>query len=525
VTATAREGALLDVPLGTTVWDLVLERAARTPDAVLAIDPAGRTLTFAGLRDRAEELAGRLAADGVEPGSIVSWQLPTWIEGTVLSLALSRLGAVQNPLIPMLRHREVAFISAQAGTRTLVVPETWRGFDHRAMAEQVAVGSPGLRVLLADHDGVRTAGAAVPLAAPAQSADEPRWLFYTSGTTADPKGARHSDAALLHAAWALADRVGVRATDRMAQPAPLTHVGGVILTFVALLTGCTLVLEDLFDPERTPAHFHQQAVTLIGTGTPFFMAYLDYDEAHPELRPLFPEVRAFLSGGAPKPPTLDGEMRRRLGAGIVSGYGMTECPMLAWNAPEDGEAVLATSEGRAVAGVTVEVRGADDRPVPAGTEGELCVRGPQLMLGYVDAALDVDAFTADGLLRTGDLARLDAAGNIAVTGRVKDVIIRNMENVSAREVEDLLITHPAVRDVAVIGIPAPGIGERICAVVAAADPQAPPDLAELGAHLRAQGMSSRKFPEQLEVLPELPRNSMGKLEKAALRRRFSREQP
>jgi non-ribosomal peptide synthetase component E (peptide arylation enzyme) len=137
-------------------WDLLLQRAAATPDEVMAVEPAGRSITFGGLRDHAEELAGRLAAEGVAPGSVVSWQLPTWVEATVLSLALSRLGAVQNPLIPMLRQREVSHITSQAGSQFLVVPESWRGFDHRAMAEDIAAAMPGLRVLVVTHDGLRT---------------------------------------------------------------------------------------------------------------------------------------------------------------------------------------------------------------------------------------------------------------------------------------------------------------------------------------------------------------------------------
>jgi acyl-CoA synthetase (AMP-forming)/AMP-acid ligase II len=483
----------------------------------MAIDPAGRSVTFSGMQERATELAGRLAADGIGPGSVVSWQLPTWIEGMALSLALSRLAAVQNPLIPMLRQREVSYITAQARTDVLVVPEVWRGFDHHAMAADVAAAGGGLRVLLADADGVRVGTETTELPARAAAPRAVRWLFYTSGTTASPKGARHTDGALLHAARALVERVGVVGADRMGQPAPLTHIGGVILTYVSLITGCRLLLEDAFDPATTPAMFHD--ATLIGTGTPFFMAYLAYDEAHPEARPLFPHVRAFLSGGAPKPPTLDGRLRSALGAGIVSGYGMTECPMLAWNAPEDDPALLAGTEGRPVEGVSVQVRGPDGAPVPTGFEGELCVRGPQLLQGYVDPALDSEALTPDGFLRTGDLVRLDAAGNITVTGRVKDVIIRNMENISSKEVEDLLITHPAVRDVAVIGVPADGVGERVCAIVVPEG--AAPDLGALAQHLRRQGLSSRKFPEQLELVDALPRNAMGKLEKQALRRRFA----
>jgi acyl-CoA synthetase (AMP-forming)/AMP-acid ligase II len=503
-----------------TPWALLVARAERTPTAVMAIDPAGRTVTFAGMLDRATELAACLAGEGIGAGSVVSWQLPTWIEGMALTLALSRLAAVQNPLIPMLRQREVAYITAQAGTDVLVVPQVWRGFDHEAMAREIASTSGRLRVLLADAEGVRTGGSTGEPPAPLGASDAVRWLFYTSGTTASPKGAKHTDHALLHAARALVARVGVSGEDRMGQPAPLTHIGVVILTYVALLTGCTLLLEDAFDPATTPARFRD--ATLVGTGTPFFMAYLAYDEAHPDTRPLFPHVRAFLSGGAPKPPSLDGQLRASLGAGIVSGYGMTECPMLAWNAPEDDQALLATTEGRPVDGVTTQVLGQDGRPVPPGAEGELCVRGPQLLRGYVDPELDVDALTPEGFLRTGDLVRVDEAGNITVTGRVKDVIIRNMENISSKEVEDLLVTHPAVHDVAVIGVPAAGIGERVCAIVVA-DGE-PPDLASLAAHLREQGLSSRKFPEQLELVDVLPRNAMGKLEKQALRKRFAEEE-
>ncbi|MCU1594970.1 MAG: putative acid--CoA ligase [Frankiales bacterium] len=488
-----------------TAWDLVGQRAAATPDDVMAIDPAGRTITFQELHDRALELAGRLAGEGVRPGTVVSWQLPTWIEGTVLCLALSRIGAVQNPLIPMLRHREVSHITRQAGTRFLVVPQTWRGFEHEAMAREIASATSGLTVLLADADGVRTSGPSVDLPAEPDE-DGVRWLFYTSGTTSDPKGAKHLDAGLVHAAEALVSRVGVTRDDVMGQPAPLTHVGGVILTFVSLLTGCRLLLEDTFDPSRTPRVFRD--ATLIGTGTPFFQAYLGYNEAHPDERPLFPSVRAFLSGGAPKPVALDGQLRQRFGAGIVSGYGMTECPMLAWNAPTDSADVLARTEGRPVDGVDVRV-----------VDGELCVRGPQLMQGYVDSSLDEDAFTDDGYLRTGDLVAVDDAGNITITGRVKDIIIRNMENISAREVEELLLTHPSVRDVAVIGLPDDETGERVCAVVVAEGPA--PDLASLAAHFRSRGVSSRKLPAQLELVDELPRNAMLKVEKATLRRRFA----
>lgn len=508
---------------GASAWALVEQRAARTPQATLAVDPAGRSLTCAALRDRALELAGRLAADGVGPGTVVSWQLPSWLGSMVLTAALSRLGAVQNPVLPMLRRRELTFITAQARSSVLVVPPSWRGFDHAQLAREVSEDVPGLQVLLADEDGVRTRSEGTAPLPPEPAGDQDvRWYFYTSGTTADPKGARHGDAALLHCAAAMVERVGVSAEDRLGLPSPLTHVGGIIGFYVSLLTGAVALSEPAFDPARTPGWFRDQGATLLGIGTPFFMAYLDHDDKHPEQRPLFPAVRAFLSGGAPKPVSMHAEMKRRFGGvGIVSGYGMTECPMLAWNATGDADALLAATEGRPVRGVETIVVGADGVAVADGTEGELCVRGPQLMHGYLDAGLDAEAFTAEGFLRTGDLVRRDADGNLMVTGRVKDIIIRNMENVSAKELEDLLVPHPAVRDVAVIGIPAPGVGERICAVVVPADAGSPPELAQLAEHLRAQGVSSRKLPEQIELVPELPRNAMGKVRKAELRQQFA----
>jgi acyl-CoA synthetase (AMP-forming)/AMP-acid ligase II len=503
----------------STAWDLVEERARRTPDRPLSIDTDGRAMTCAQLRDAALELAGRLVADGVGPGTVVSWQLPSWTSSFVLTAALSRIGAVQNPLIPMLRHREVAFICRQLHSDLLIVPETWRGFDHLAMARQVAADLPGTTVVVASPEGIRTqSDQAAPLGPPPTDPHQVSWLFYTSGTTADPKGARHGDDALLHASAAMVDRVGLRADDQFGVPSPITHVGGIIGFEFALLSGGRMLLEPQFDPVRSTQFFREQGATLLGIGTPFFLGYLDQAAQLPDGERLFPAGRAFLGGGAPKPAALHQQMRQRLGgAGIVSGYGLTECPMLAWNAPGDPDEVLALTEGRAVRGVETVVVDAFGEPLPVGEEGELCVRGPQLMQGYVDSSLDAGAFTDDGFLRTGDLVRLDADGNIRVTGRVKDVIIRNMENISAREIETLLVTHPGVREAAVIGLPDDVTGERVCAVVTPADPAAPPDLASVVAHLKGAGLNTRKLPVQLEVRPDLPYNAMGKVRKTDLR--------
>ena len=197
----------------TSLWDLIEQRAAATPDADFAIDEDGRSLTFAGYRDASQRAAAGLHALGIGEGDVVSWQLPTWLESMVLVGALARLGAVQNPMLPIYRDREVGFIVRQAGAKLLVVPGEWQGFDFGAMARGIAADVPGVEVIVADRalpDGdpaslpAPPAGAAEPFA-PGVRTDGPwRWIFYTSGTTADPKGARHTDKTVGASAYTMA---------------------------------------------------------------------------------------------------------------------------------------------------------------------------------------------------------------------------------------------------------------------------------------------------------------------------------
>lgn len=501
---------MLDAP---NLWQLLERRVEATPDAVMAVDQDGRSLTFAEYRAEAERAAAGLARLGVGEGDVVSWQLPTWLESLVLVAALARLGAVQNPMLPIYRQREVGFVCRQAGSRLLVVPGRWRDFDYEAMARDVAADQPGLEVLVADRALPQgdPSTLAPPPAGPADPADLPvRWYYYTSGTTADPKGARHTDATIRAAAVGMCERLEVTAADRIGCVFPFTHIAGAVYIFSALTYGCTMLVVETFDAAATPPVLARNRVTLAGAGTPFHMAYLAYQRQHPDEAPVFPEVRAYIGGGAPKPPQLHYDVKSELGGvGIVSGYGMTEAPIVTMASVGDSDEVLATTEGRAVDGVDLVL-----------VDGEIRVKGPMVMRGYIDAALDADAFDEDGYLRTGDLGELDGGGNVRITGRVKDIIIRNMENISAKEVEDLLFTHPKVADAAVIGLPDARTGERVCAVVVATDAGDPPTLAELLDFTVAQGLAKQKTPEQLEVVDALPRNPTGKVLKYELRDRF-----
>lgn len=505
------------------LWELIEARAAASPDARMAVDDHARSITFAEYREAALVAAAGFATHGVGEGSVVAWQLPTWIESLVLVGALSRLGAVQNPILPIYREREVGFCVGQGNAALLLVPGQWRGFDFAAMAAAVRnSGNGALEVVVCDHTLPEGDPSALPAPLERPSAeDEPvRWYFYTSGTTADPKGARHTDATIMAAARGMAERLDYGPTDSNGLAFPFTHIGGITWLFASLLTGGGNILMEAFDPKETPAVFRREGVTLAGSGTPFHMAYLAAQRADPG-EPLFPQVKNFPGGGAPKPPQLHHEVKTELGgAGILSGYGLTEAPILTMSSATDGDEALAHSEGKAMPGVELKLVTLAGQVAGPGEEGEVRAKAPQLMKGYLDESLHDDAFDEEGFFRTGDLGRLDADGNLAITGRLKDIIIRHGENISAKEVEDLLYTHPLVGDVAVVGLPDPRTGERACAVVALKELDASLTLPELRAFLTGKGLRTQAVPEQLEIVAAVPRNPAGKILKHELRLQY-----
>ncbi len=458
------------------------------------------------------------------PGTGVSWELPTWNESLVLVGALCRLGARQNPLIPIYRGREVSFITEQSDASLLVVPTVYRGFDYEAMGREIAAVRPGLSVLVVDRDLPDGDPAVLPEpeAAPARAVDAPiRWLFYTSGTTADPKGAPHTDLTVMAPALAMAECLDIGPTDVSALIFPFTHIGGIGWLIAALMTGCELLTTEVFDPQVTPGFLAANGVTLAGSGTPFHMAYLAAQRASASNDPLFPAIRSYPGGGAPKPPQLHHDLKREIGGvGIVSGYGLTEAPIVVMATDRDPDQKLADTEGRPTPGVELIVVALDGTRAIPGQEGEIRLKGPQVIRGYLDPALDADAFDEDGYFRSGDLGMVDEDGYVTITGRLKDVIIRHGENISAKEVEDLLYAHPAIADVAVIGLPDPTTGERACAVVAVAPGEAF-DLADMVAYLKERGLRTQAIPEQLELVEVVPRNPAGKILKHTLRETFT----
>lgn len=301
---------------------------------------------------------------------------------------------------------------------------------------------------------------------------------------------------------------------------PIAHIGGVDALASLLMIGSSSVMVEAFNPAESLALFRRHGVTRFGGGPAFYLACLAEQRKDPS-SPILPRLRSMSGGGAPKPPQLHFEVRDEIGGrGITHGYGMTEVPMIASGTGSDTDEQLAYSDGAPVEGAVIRIARSDGTDADPMEEGEIRVKGPMVFRGYTDPALTAEAFDDDGWFRTGDLGRLRTDGHVQLTGRLKDVIIRKGENISAKEVEDLLYTHPEIADVAVFGIPDAERGEMVCAVVEC-KPEGSLSFEEMVRFLRATGLMVQKIPERLEVRKALPRNATGKIQKKDLRSEYA----
>lgn len=506
VTVRYKEERVSEVPTieqANTMWQLVEARAAATPDVVALIED-DREITFAQLRDSAERVAAGFHEFGMRHGSRVTWQLPTRIETVVTSLALSRLGAVQNPIIPIYRDREVGFVLQQTDAEFFLIPGDWNGFDFNAMAERISAELGIEPSVLIAYDQLPEASPSVLPPAPGDG-DEVRWIYYTSGTTSAPKGVRHTDRTLMAGGLGLADALALTPQDVGSIAFPYAHIAGPDYLMMLLYRGCGAVLIEAFALDAAVDLFARKGATMAGGGPAFYQMYLAKQRTQPG-EPIIPSLRLLSGGGAPKPPEMYVEVMAEMGIPVCHGYGMTECPMIAQGGPDDTEAQLMYTDGKPVTACEIRIVTLEGAVAARGEDGEVRLKGPMVFKGYTDPELDKDAFDEEGWFRTGDVGHLDADGHVVLTGRLKDVIIRKGENISAKEIEDLLYQHPKVADVAVIGLPDKERGERVCAVVERASGSEDLEFAEMVEYLRSADLMVQKIPEQLEVVDELPRN-------------------
>ncbi|MCX6525965.1 MAG: AMP-binding protein, partial [Actinobacteria bacterium] len=403
-----------------------------------------------------------------------------------------------------------------------IVPSVWKGFDFTAMAQSLAAEmSPSPVVLSLDL---------LPSGNPADlgpvpefgAGEEPiRWIYSTSGTTSDPKGVLHTDATLIAGGQGLADALQMTAADVGSMAFPFAHIAGPDYLVMMLISGMSAVLIEAFNPVDAVATYAKNGVTMAGGSTAFYQMFLAEQRKQPETK-VMPALRALSGGGAPMPPEIYREVLDEMGIKVCHGYGMTEIPMITQGSPTDSDDQLAHTTGKPVTGADLRIVAEDGSLAPTGTDGEVRVKGPMVTKGYTNPELTEQAFDENGYFRTGDIGHLRPDGHVVLTGRIKDIIIRKGENISAKEIEDLLYAHPGVGDVAVIGLPDRERGERVCAVVERPAEGEVITFEEMVSYLGEQGLTRFKTPEQLEVVDSLPRNeTLRKVLKYQLRDSFA----
>ncbi len=506
-----------------TLVDALAQAAEQTPDRVVVVDGDTR-LTCRELHTRAGALAAAML-QRMPTGSVVSFMLPNWHEAAVVYLAATLAGMVVNPILPSLRDAELTFILTDSRSRMIFVPGQFRGHDYAGMLARVsaAVAEPPEVVVVRGEPGAQTGyrtlfdgPADIPW--PTVDPDAVRLLLYTSGTTGRPKGVLHSHNSINALIRQLGRHWLIEPGDRFLVPSPIAHIGGSIYAFECpLLLTTTAVLMDTWNPEAAVQLMLAERCTHVAGATPFLAQLL---AAARDAGTRLPDLKVFVCGGASVPAELIREAAGYFrGAAVTRVYGSSEVPVTTIGAVGAHErSYAAETDGRA--GIA-DIKLVAHRGAPAG-EGEIYVRGPQMLLGYRRPEDERGCFDAEGYFATGDLGRWVDGDYLLVTGRVKDVIIRNGENISAREVEEILAGHPGIAEIAVVGVPDERTGERACAVIVPAG-DAAPDIAELRAMLTAHGVAKFKSPEQVVIWPELPKNDAGKVVKQHIRAVLARD--
>jgi cyclohexanecarboxylate-CoA ligase len=530
-----------------TLWESFTAHAARHPDKVAIVshrvaDGACDVVSYGELAGRAERFAAGLIDLGVAPGEVVSFQLPNWWEVAALHLACVRIGAVANPIITILRRREVGFILGRVASRVCIVPGEFRGFDHAAMVAGLRAELPGL-----EHVFVCRAGGPLPdglepfepffvdtawedkhppaeLDARRPGPGDPAQIMFTSGTTGEPKGVLHSHETMDVGLRAVSEPLGLGGDDVVLMFSPLGHQTGYLYGMcMPLKYGMKFVLQDAWDPETMLRLVADERVTWTMGTTTFVLDACAAAARHPEAD--LSSLRYFTCGGAPIPPKAVTEARARLGTQLVAVWGMTEVGVCTITRPDDTDETVCASDGTPLdwAGLRVVDGGGAD--LPDGADGRLLVRTPSQHLTYHGRPDLYEESFPDGVdagwFDTGDLARRAADGSIRITGRAKDLIIRGGENIPVAEVEAGIITHPLVHEVAVVATPDERLGEKVCAVVVPAGDDAP-TLDDLRAHLEGLGMAKPFWPERLVVRDALPKTASGKTQKFALREEMAK---
>lgn len=509
---------------GTGVWDertiagQATAMAEADPGFIALIEDETQVSREALVTD-AEALAAAMHARGLRPGDVIAFQVPNWRETMVINLAAAMSGLIVNPIVPIYRDHEVSLMLADCRAKAFFVAASFRNYDFAAMAGRVRAGLPELAHVFTvrgqgpdDYTALIEEGRGVSFARPKVDPLGVKMVLYTSGTTGCPKGVLHSHVSIARIIGESGTYWGLMPGEGTLMPSPVTHVSGYANGLEApFICGTRTVLMESWDAAQALALIDRYALVGTVAATPFLVELAAAARAAGNRLPSF---RFFACGGAAVP----GDLIPAANAAFENChafrvFGASEVPLVTFGWP-DAEELAATTDG-AIVDYDVRIVDDEDRDLPDGQEGEILARGPGMMLGYADEAQSREAITADGYFRTGDLGVRSAEGAITITGRKKDLIIRGGENISAKEIEDVLHAHPHVQEAAVVAMPHARLGEGVCAYIICGEEV--PSAQDLAAHVAASGLARQKIPERFEFREDFPRTASGKVRKDMLR--------
>lgn len=506
------------------------QTARAMPDKIAVVDNHGASYTYSALDHAASCLANWMLAKGIESGDRIAFQLPGWCEFTVIYLACLKIGAVSVPLLPSWREAELVWVLNKCQAKMFFAPTLFKQTrpvdlilplqNQLPQLQQIvgvdklapATSSLSLSQIIADNTSLTTAITT--------HGDGLAAVLFTSGTEGLPKGVMLTHNNILASERAYCARLNLTWQDVFMMPAPLGHATGFLHGVTApFLIGARSVLLDIFTPDACLALLEQQRCTCMLGATPFVYDLLNVLEKQPaDLSAL----RFFLCGGTTIPKKVARECQQR-GIKLLSVYGSTESSPHAVVNLDDPLSRFMHTDGYAAAGVEIKVVDDARKTLPPGCEGEEASRGPNVFMGYFDEPeLTARALDEEGWYYSGDLCRMDEAGYIKITGRKKDIIVRGGENISSREVEDILLQHPKIHDACVVAMPDERLGERSCAYVVLKAPHHSLSLEEVVAFFSRKRVAKYKYPEHIVVIEKLPRTASGKIQKFLLRKDIMR---
>jgi acyl-CoA synthetase (AMP-forming)/AMP-acid ligase II len=468
--------------------------------------------TLAEIVAAGRRMGTRLAAEGVVGGDIVGVMLPNWREWLVTCVATQQAGAVMLPIVSIYGAKELGFILRQSKAKVVITPDRWRHVNYTALVRDCGA-LPDLMRQITLGDAFGALESEGEIAAPVvRNPNDLAMLFYTSGTTAEPKGVMHSSKTILAELAAQQTARADIANEVILSPWPPGHVAGALSLLRFLACGVPIVAMEHWDATAAAELIARHKVTT-SSGTPYHLNGIV--EAADASGYDLSSLRSYIVGAAPVPSSLV-ERCLSQGLAVYHCYGSSEHPTVTSGTAEDPLDKQLHTEGRVIPGSELRFIDDDGNDVPVGDEGEIATRGEELFIGYFDASLNAAAFLPGGWYRTGDIGRLDADGYLIITDRKKDIIIRGGENISSKEVEDVLMSHPAVAEIAAVAAADDRMGEvvRACVVLM---PGASLTLGDVRRHFEVAGTAKQKMPERLTILDVLPRNASGKVLKHVLR--------